>query len=75
MFGLSLNEEATILINSGLTPTESFIVRLLLIAVEGDTKPLVNYISNISDGKIEVILTQKKGGKGGWMEPEQLQLL
>ena len=29
---------------------------------------------NISDVKIEVILTQKKGGKGAWMEPEQLQL-
>ena len=52
MFGLSLNEETTILINSGLTPTELFIVRLLLIAIEGDSKPLINYISNISDGKI-----------------------
>lgn len=52
MFGLSLNEESQILINSGLTPTELFITRLLIVAVDGDTKPLVNYISNISNGKL-----------------------
>lgn len=50
-FELSLNEEISIYINSNLTPTEFFIVRLLLLALDGDEKPLINYISNLSGGK------------------------
>jgi len=50
-FELSLNEEIAIYINSNLTPTELFIVRLLFLAIDGDSKYLVNYISNISNGK------------------------
>ena len=50
-FELSLNEEIQIYINSGLTPTELFILRLLFLASEGDSKYLINYISNTSNGK------------------------
>jgi hypothetical protein len=50
-FELSLEEETNIYINSNLTPTELFIVRLLFLAIDGDTKYLVNYLSNISEGK------------------------
>lgn len=48
---LSLKEEITIYINSGLTPTELFILRLLFLAIEGDSTLLINYLSNISDSK------------------------
>ena len=48
---LSINEEIQIYINSGLTPTELFIVRLLFLAVDGDAKPLINYLSNTIDSK------------------------
>lgn len=48
---LSIQEEITICIDSGLTPTELFIIRLLFLAIEGESNPLINYISNISDGK------------------------
>ena len=51
-FNLSLKEEINIYINSGLTPTELFILRLLQLAIDGDSSDLVNYLSNISDGKI-----------------------
>lgn len=57
---LSLNEEIQILINSGLTPTELFIVRLLFIAADGDLKPLSNYISNTTNGK-NVLLEALEG--------------
>lgn len=50
-FELSLNEEIQIYINSGLTPTELFILRLLFLASDGDSKYLINYISNTSNGK------------------------
>lgn len=50
-FELSLNEEISIYIKSGLTPTELFIVKLLFLASDGDSKSLINYISNISNGK------------------------
>lgn len=50
-FELSLNEEINILIDSNLTPTELFILRLLYLAVDGENKFLVNYLSNISNGK------------------------
>lgn len=51
-FELSLKEEINIYINSGLTPTELFVLRLLFLAIDGDAEPLRNYLSNIPDGKI-----------------------
>lgn len=48
---LSLQEEIDICISSGLTPTELFITRLLFLAASGETKYLINYISNTSEGK------------------------
>lgn len=50
-FELSLKEEIAIYINSGLTPTELFVLRLLFLAIDGDQSHLVNYLSNISNGK------------------------
>lgn len=50
-FELSLKEEIAIYINSGLTPTELFILRLLYLAIDGDQQYLLNYLSNISNGK------------------------
>ena len=50
-FELSLNEEIQIYINSNLTPTELFVLRLLFLAVDGDVKYLQNYVSNTSNGK------------------------
>lgn len=50
-FELSLKEEINIYINSGLTPTELFVLRLLFLAIDGDAEPLKNYLSNIQDGK------------------------
>ena len=48
---LSLNEEINIYIHSGLTPDELFIIRLLFLAIDGDSKPITNYLSNVSNGK------------------------
>lgn len=48
---LSLKEEIEICINSGLTPTELFIVRLLFLAQAGDASLLTNYLSNSVNGK------------------------
>jgi hypothetical protein len=64
-FELSLKEEINIYIQSGLTPTELFILRLLFLAIEGDSTLLMNYLSNVSNGKqlfIQVLdsLQQKK---------------
>lgn len=50
-FELSLKEEIAIYINSGLTPTELFVVRLLYLAIDGEQSHLINYLSNISNGK------------------------
>lgn len=50
-FELSLNEEISVYIKSGLTPTEFFIIRLLFLAVDGYPDYLVNYISNVTNGK------------------------
>lgn len=50
-FELSLKEEINIYINSGLTPTELFILRLLFLAIDGDTTLLFNYLSNVTNGK------------------------
>lgn len=49
---ISLQEEINILIDSNLTPTELFVLRLLYLAVDGENKYLVNYISNVSNGKV-----------------------
>jgi hypothetical protein len=64
-FELSLKEEINIYIQSGLTPTELFVLRLLFLAIEGDSTLLTNYLSNVSNGKqlfIQVLdsLQQKK---------------
>ena len=50
-FELSSREEINIYINSGLTPTELFILRLLLLAIDGDPSLLINYLSNVNNGK------------------------
>lgn len=50
-FELSLQEEINIYSNSGLTPTELFIVRLMFLAMDGNSKHLVNYLTNVSNGK------------------------
>jgi hypothetical protein len=50
-FELSLKEEINIYINSGLTPTELFILRMLFLAVDGESDMLMNYLSNVSNGK------------------------
>jgi hypothetical protein len=50
-FELSLKEEINIYINSDLTPTELFILRLLFLAVDGESDMLINYLSNVSNGK------------------------
>ena len=50
-FDLSSREEINIYINSGLTPTELFILRLLQLAIDGDPLQLINYLSNVDNGK------------------------
>jgi len=50
-FELALNEEIQIYISSGMTPTELFILRLLFLAMDGEQKYLINYLSNVSNGK------------------------
>ena len=50
-FELSLKEEINIYINSGLTPTELFVLRLLFLAIDGDQHYLINYLSNTTNGK------------------------
>jgi hypothetical protein len=48
----SLQEEINICIQSGITPTELLIIKLILLAIDGEPNSLINYISNISNGKI-----------------------
>lgn len=64
-FELSLKEEINIYINSGLTPTELFILRLLFLAIDGDSTMLVNYLSNVFEGKelLKKILQSLKAKK------------
>lgn len=50
-FELSLGEEINLYIDSGLTPTELFILRLLFLAMDGYDKYLVRYLSSVSNGK------------------------
>lgn len=51
MYETSLKEEINIYINSGLTPTELFLLRLLFLAIDGDSTNLINYLSNVQNGK------------------------
>ncbi len=48
---LSLQEEINLYISSNLTPSELFILRLLFLAQDGDSKHLNNYLSNVENGK------------------------
>lgn len=48
---LSLKEEISLYISSNLTPSELFIIRMLFIAQDGESKHLINYLSNVPDGK------------------------
>jgi hypothetical protein len=48
---LSLKEEINIYIDSGLTPSELFILRLLFLAQDGDLQSINNYLSNAVNGK------------------------
>lgn len=64
-FELSLKEEINIYISSGLTPTELFILRLIFLTIDRDQKDLMNYLSNIPNGKqllrsVLVSLMEKK---------------
>ena len=77
---LSLNEEIQIYINSGLTPTELFILRLLFLAIDGDSKFLVNYVSNTANGKevlksVLVSLKNKKVINSNFELPKEGQAL
>ena len=62
---LSLKEEIDLYISSNLTPTELFIIRVLFLAQDGDSTHLMNYLSNVTDGKelFRFVLAslQKKG--------------
>jgi hypothetical protein len=49
---LSIQEEIDIYINSGLTPSELFLVKLIFLSIEGDKSYLINYLTNVKDGKI-----------------------
>lgn len=48
---LSLKEEIEIYINNNITPSELFILRLLFLAIDGDSSLLTNYLANVTDGK------------------------
>lgn len=50
-FELSLKEEIDIYIGSSMTPTELFILRLLFLAIDGYAIYLVEYLSNVVNGK------------------------
>lgn len=49
---ISFLEEINIVIESNLTPTELFVIRLLYMGIDGDLKPLQNYVENVSDGRV-----------------------
>lgn len=79
-FELSLNEEINIYINSTLTPTELFIIRLLFLAIDGEQKYLINYLSNIPNGKqllrqVLISLVEKKVINSTFKIPEEGQSL
>ena len=50
-YELSLKEEINIYINSKLTPTELFVLRLLQLAIDGDSSLLSSYLTGRSNGK------------------------
>lgn len=70
---LSLNEEIEIYLKTGLTPTELFIVRLLFIAVGGDSSLLMNYVSNSKIELREILcsLQNKKVINANYKIPEK----
>lgn len=75
-YELALSEEINIYINSGITPTELFVLRLLNLAVEGDAKFLMNYLSNTNNGKkvfrsVLVSLQEKKVINSTFKIPEE----
>lgn len=77
---LSLQEEINICINSNVTPTELFILRLLFLAQDGDSNYISNYLSNIPNGKellITVLTSLKEKGiiLSGFKIPEKGQSL
>lgn len=77
---LSLQEEINICINSNVTPTELFIIRLLFLAQDGDSSNINNYLSNISNGKellISVLNSLKEKGiiLSGFKIPGEGQVL
>ena len=49
---ISLQEELNILIDSNLTPTELFVLRLLYLANDDSPQFLINFVGNFSGGKI-----------------------
>lgn len=53
-FELTIKEEIDLYVESNLTPTELFVLRLLFLASDGYTKYIADYASNVSNGK-EVI--------------------
>ena len=59
---LSLKEEIEIYINNNITPSELFILRLLFLAIDGDSSLLTNYLANVTDGKnlFKAVLTSLK---------------
>lgn len=48
---ISFLEEINIVIESGLTPTELFVIRLIFLGLDGDPSPLRNYVENIPNGR------------------------
>ena len=62
MAGQSLNEEVSLCINLGVTPTELLVMRLIFLAVDGDVKLLANFATNTNIDIREVLQSlQKKG--------------
>ena len=62
MFGLSLKEEINLCNSSGLTPTELLILRLLMLAIDGDASLLSDYL-NVSKIDLRIILQSFKDKK------------
>ena len=79
-FELSLKEEINIYINSGLTPTELFVLRLLYLAIDGSPEFLKNYLSNVPNGKqlfrnVLISLKEKKVILSSFKIPEEGETL
>lgn len=77
---LSLNEEINIYLQSGLTPTELFIARLLFLAIDGDSQPLKRYLNGVTNGKLVlknvlISLKEKKAILSSFEIPEEGETL